>query len=742
MSRTAALWDEWVDEAVLDDPLGPFLRGSLTPGSVTFPTTHLQFRVMIALGADLTASWLTWQWEDITRFVRYDVGISTRTGRPDQSTVVTPGRTVLKLDNRDGRFSRRNPTGPYYGLLSKNTPLWVQVDAGSGFRTRVQHYVNEWPTRWDKSGNDCTVTIVASGVLRRMAHSSALGSPLRRAILADAPDAYLPMEDGSNAVLPGSGLTTPAPVAVTTGASPNTASPVPAGSASGWNLSDGGIVRLRTEWPAGASPDGWEFEVAVGFDTAPTVAEGDLVTVAHAVVTAATGHPAAVVGVGVTLLSGILRWANYIYDASGSGSFTPQTGLGVVAAGQAYHLRVVGTQVGAGLRETLYVDGVAASPDGFDGTLEMPEHIVVNAALPVPAAASNPSSVSHLAIWQPYRSSATTYLAADGYAGEMAHERIERMCAVAGVTYASTGATARSQQLGPQPVATALQIIRDAESVDHGVVFESAFGLGYQGKQQRYNVPVGLALDFNASHIAEAPQPADDDQGTANRVAVSRTDGSEAIVEDSASVAAEGLYDDSETANTYTDEQLANIAGWHVHEGTIDEDRWPSLALNFLRNPGLIDTWTALPYGARLSADNPPPEVAPDPIDAFIEGHTEWFTPLDWRATVNTSPATVYEVYQVEADGNRGRVDTAGSSLVAAVDETTTSLSVASAGTIWVQGTVNFDLFVAGERVTVTNITGAASPQTFTVTRSVNGVAKTQSAGAAVRLWRPGAVAL
>ena len=42
---------------------------------------------------------------------------------------------------------------------------------------------------------------------------------------------------------------------------------------------------------------------------------------------------------------------------------------------------------------------------------------------------------------------------------------------------------------------------------------------------------------------------------------------------------------------------------------------------------------------------------------------------------------------------------------------------------------------VGGERVTVTNITGASSPQTFTVTRSVNGVVKAHTSGTDVRLW-------
>jgi hypothetical protein len=47
-----------------------------------------------------------------------------------------------------------------------------------------------------------------------------------------------------------------------------------------------------------------------------------------------------------------------------------------------------------------------------------------------------------------------------------------------------------------------------------------------------------------------------------------------------------------------------------------------------------------------------------------------------------------------------------------------------------------------GEDVTVTAITGSSSPQTFTVTRSVNGVVKAHSAGADLSLTDPTYLAL
>jgi hypothetical protein len=43
---------------------------------------------------------------------------------------------------------------------------------------------------------------------------------------------------------------------------------------------------------------------------------------------------------------------------------------------------------------------------------------------------------------------------------------------------------------------------------------------------------------------------------------------------------------------------------------------------------------------------------------------------------------------------------------------------------------------VSFDNLAVTN------PQTFTVTRSVNGAVKAQSAGSAVKLWKPGVLAL
>jgi hypothetical protein len=67
-----------------------------------------------------------------------------------------------------------------------------------------------------------------------------------------------------------------------------------------------------------------------------------------------------------------------------------------------------------------------------------------------------------------------------------------------------------------------------------------------------------------------------------------------------------------------------------------------------------------------------------------------------------------------------------------------------AASPLWTTNAADFpfDINVAGERMTVTNISGSSSPQTFTITRSVNGVAKAQTAGTDVRLFFPAIVSL
>ncbi|MFF1416576.1 hypothetical protein [Streptomyces sp. NPDC058280] len=91
---------------------------------MAFPITPLGLRAELQIGGD---------WTDVTRLVYTRDPISTTAGMSAEGTRVDPSSCSLTLNNKDGRFSPRNPLGPYYGQLGRNTPLRVSVPGDESY---------------------------------------------------------------------------------------------------------------------------------------------------------------------------------------------------------------------------------------------------------------------------------------------------------------------------------------------------------------------------------------------------------------------------------------------------------------------------------------------------------------------------------------------------------------------------------------------------------------------------------
>lgn len=132
-----------------------------------------------------------------------DGGLHIRRGRRDWAQRVDFGICQLSLNNRDGKYSPRNPLSSLYGKIGRNTPLRVTVDdenLAEQDRIRFVGEVSQWPQRWVTDAA-MWVPIEASGIMRRLGKGAkALESPLRRHYesLGDAVVCYLPLEDGAN----------------------------------------------------------------------------------------------------------------------------------------------------------------------------------------------------------------------------------------------------------------------------------------------------------------------------------------------------------------------------------------------------------------------------------------------------------------------------------------------------------------------------------------------------------------
>lgn len=103
--------------------------GATVTGDVAapaFPRSPLPVTVELQLGGD---------WVDVTQWTygRDSVPISITRGLTAEGGTLDRSTCQLSFDNRDGRFSPRNPMGPYYGLLGRNTPLRVTLEEGGPY---------------------------------------------------------------------------------------------------------------------------------------------------------------------------------------------------------------------------------------------------------------------------------------------------------------------------------------------------------------------------------------------------------------------------------------------------------------------------------------------------------------------------------------------------------------------------------------------------------------------------------
>ena len=666
----------------------------------------LPIRVRIALGADLTANPSTWTWTDITAYARPRITITR--GTPDESSQAPPMSCRLRLNNAGGRFVVRNPLGEWYPLLRRNTPLRVEVQVAGVWYTRSTTFIAELPTTFVPGSDDTYVDVVTSGITRRLGQgAAALLSAPRRYIMSTSPLAYWPLEDGQLAY-------------------------------QGWALAGGQSMRPF----AGTHPSGAVITFAQWGrgDLAPwlppTVSRSGnagLTVIWSPVTMPATGRwvvdfmyrsgtdaGGSAVDVNPSYLSGgALGWPQLLLGPSFRGLDVAMNGESEVTAtaatlydGQPHHVRWDVTESGAKVAWTVYVDGVAVNSGTTSGDMTLPA--IRTLALTAEAQNGAAMAQGHVAVWTSPPPVANAVDAAFGHAGESAANRMTRLCAEAGVPFVVAGSS--SEAMGPQTPAPLLNLLREAEATDGGILFERTDGrLGYLRREERYNRPVGLALTYG--QLAGSFAPTDDDRLVRNDVTVTRPGGSSAQAVDQAHIAAAGRYDDQVQVNALTDDVLADHAGWRVHLGTVDEMRYPQLTLNLgnARVDGAaVAAWLGSDVGSRMTVVDLPQGLGLPIIDQVVEGYDETIDRVEWSVGLHCSPAAPWDVATV--DGEQ-RIAADGSGLAMGLGASGTSMLLLS--TIdngpWTEAAADFpvDIRVGGERVTASAISPAVV-DTFT----------------------------
>jgi hypothetical protein len=657
-------------------------------------------------------------------------GIRIRHGRADEQAKARASSCELTLANRDAEYNPRNPESTLYGKIGRNTPIRVTVDGAVRFAGEVA----EWRPRRALDDGDAWVALTCNGVSRRLGQgASPAPAALRTHLAALSGVSYWPMEAGPLTVESPALVGPGGPVRLNGRTAPSVWGQ---GRLAPWmpNVAriepkDAGAT-LRADVEQADFVDRWAFDFMRSGGYGATVG-GTVAGVGWG--DSATGITFNALDSEIDLFYGFTDLATVSVDPT-------------LWDDNPHHVRLAATQDGADIDYEVFIDGVSVLTHTDTGeTLSRMIYVSNTASITIETAYVTGHWVAHATP----SNLALAVAAASGYAGETAGRRIEAECPVA---FTSTGDLDDTTPVGPQHADPPLEILQEAAEADLGILHDAvdAVGLHYRTRESIQNqaTPAVLALGFTAGHVAPTMEPATDDQHVRNDVTVKRRQGGErraVDVDGPLGSDAIGTYDTSVEVNVPGDEFLANQAGWRLHLGTAEDDRWPRLVVDLDAAPSLASDASDVRPGDLVTLSDLPDTIAgPDVAKLIVQGWTEAIDSHRRIITFNCSPAGPWQVGEYEAaEGDPNKYDTAGSVLDADGSGESSSATFIDVDTviepIWTTDPDEFpfDIMVGGERMTVTAIAGAGTGQTFTVTRSVNGVVKAHDAGTPVSLWNP-----
>lgn len=604
---------------------------------------------------------------------------------------------------------------------------------------RFQGEIAKWPQRWGPKGSrQAVVPVEASGVTRRMLQGA---TPVRSVLYRGCASlganlvGYWPFEDDVNADRVAS-LAPAQPARIVTPIKPAAYnSLVPSNP-----LATLGAGRVYCTVPGsaitGAQQVRWVTRIPAG-----------------------TPNGAILLRVGTNSTFG---YYDVVYTTGGNLTLNGYTNDGVLAVttgaiafgvdDKVIRLSLEIAQSGGNVSVTISrlefgqtVGNFANAVTGGGATLGAPTYVYVNPA----GAALGDTVFGHLTVEKAITSLFDLASQMRSWITEDADARLSRIATENGLTVGLIGGGLATAQMGYQKGGTLLDLLHQCEDTDGGVLYEPKYGSGlwYRTLESMCKQKAGASIAYT-DNLLRPFEPVEDDQRTRNSVTVKREDAGSSTVTETAGTlgtTAVGVYDSSETLSLARDDDSWQQAGWRVHLGTVDEPRWPTIGVNlhdsWWRTRGdLVRDILALDIGDRLDVTNLPAWLPPFPVGAIVQGYEETITPFEYTIEFTCTPASALDTVQFDND-DRWTNDT--SSLNAGITSTATAFDVKwTAGPRWTSADGAFDIVVAGERMTVTNVTGTTSPQTFTVTRGVNGYQAEHLANDAVTLYRPGYWAL
>lgn len=670
------------------------------------------------------------------------------------------------------------------GSGNTNVPVTLSYDDFEVCSMIAAGEVVSWPQSRDETGRDQTVRITIGGPKRRLTVSKTLArSALYNYFMVDAPTgggpqphAYFPLEDGAQAaaesVLEATGglsdldfvpsHLSPTVSKVTWGG--DTTRP---GAKQAATVTGGGHLIAELSPPTGETRWGaiWQYK--------PNYNDG-----AHAVLgTLAAPNAPIYLTLDIVADTTVLK-----FRLDGGGATVPDIlthDFGTKEEVEQWHtIQIEAAQSGADVTFVLTVDGEDVDNHTQAGFTLRGLHTV---ELSSTVGASGNTGIGHLVVYGTdiaNVNSAEVDLAARGNPGELPVYRAKRIAEEYGYEYDWIGtggvlgtpsggspAVGDGKPMGAQRVVNLRDLLDDAEQVDGGLLYEqrSISGFQFRTLQSMFSRSSRLTLDMGTSkHLSPPLIPTSDDRNVTNQFTARRADGGEymhsldsgamsTLAPDEGGI---GLMDGSDTYNVENDTALPDMASYQVARGTIDQERYPAVTVELHRSAvyntsGLVAKLRDLDVGDQITLSGMESNGIYDDRDVIVLGYTGQLDRFRHTLKLVTTPAELLRVWTPGSTTSSASEFARADSDHTTIDEdlTTTetdvTIRVATDKAFWVNSVSHpnnfpFSVMCGGEEMTVTAGTAPAGQnQTWTVTRSVNGVVKTHSTGAKISLARP-----
>lgn len=331
----------------------------------------------------------------------------------------------------------------------------------------------------------------------------------------------------------------------------------------------------------------------------------------------------------------------------------------------------------------------------------------------------------------------------DGYAGEKAGDRFDRLCSIYNIARTYAGTRAETIPMGPQRPDTLANLLKECAETDGAMIYERRNSVGLTFRTRRNLQAQTTALDLTFPDDISVPfKKTYDDQGVMNRVTVSQREGSEAVAElltgpmsSSTSPPGIGAYIGKVDVNVASElHYLEPLAEWWLNRGTAPMPRYPQVVIDLDDSPALTTDVLLVNPGDLISITG----YAPDVIMLMVIGIRNEVSTVRHRVTFTCVPAQAFDTARYD-QGKRYGVELSATTNAETTTSTAVEITTQRRHDCW-STTPGYDLLVKGERMTVTAMTSPTGTgpgpwaQTATVTRSVNGVVKSHLAGEPVAL--------